>query len=295
MGKGTLKYGGLSGVLPKVRPVFKRNPIRPPTDSEKAHAASIEQGYAKGVPLPTHRGKPMSTRVPVPRNVITVNERIARTIDRRESEEQDSRDSWRSERNALRREYLRLVYLKEEKRLQLLDEKTAEAERKKKLADNERLYVELDASRLTLPTIDSYLDGPIMRKRTPEEKAQLQAQRKINRKKMEEALETRRANSLLELYHAAQNFITNETELESAIEEAFEINFSKHDSIRYTVEDRIKMGLAPGSKEATEQLVMDHVRGEINGRPGVDVVSSTLSGELERLRREATVRVNDGL
>lgn len=297
MGKRTLKYNGLSGILPKVRPVFKRHPIRPPTDAEKALEALIDQGYADGVPVPTRNNIPMTTRMPPAKRVWTVQDRIKDVIDRPARAEQrkplDEHDPWGSERNKVRREFLKLVYLAEENRLQQQDAKKLEAESRKQDADAKKVYEELDASRLTLPTIDSYLAGPIMRRRTPQEREQLKAQRKLNRLNTEAAHRARRANKLLELYHAALNFITTEVELDQAIEEAFQVNFSKHDSIRYSVEDRLRMEVMPGSKEKIEQMVVDHVRGEVNGQPGVDVVRSTLSGELERLRREATVRVNE--
>ena len=51
MGRNVLKYGGKSGILPKVRPIF-RKPIRPPTEYEQAKEHSIETGYAEGIPLP---------------------------------------------------------------------------------------------------------------------------------------------------------------------------------------------------------------------------------------------------
>lgn len=56
MGKNVLKYGGKSGLLPKVKPIFNK-PIRPPTVYELANEKTLETGYAEGVPLPIIKGK----------------------------------------------------------------------------------------------------------------------------------------------------------------------------------------------------------------------------------------------
>lgn len=298
MGKGALKFGGKSGILPRVRPVFKRHPIRPLTPLEKEHFDALDQGYAEGVPVPTHRGQPVAERNPQPQRVVLVSERIEKTIESRrkmDSESQSSlqNDKWAHSRNEIRRDYLKQAYLNEAERLAQVDARKEERALMDRAALSEKIYVELEASRLTIPTLDSYLSGPIMRQRTQEEQAAVDELRTRNRLEAEYDVKQRKAQNLLELYHAAQNFITTESELERAIEEAFEVNFSKHDSARYTVEDRLSMSIKPGLAELSERLVTDHILGEINGRPGVEVVKDTLSGELQRLRQEAIMKLND--
>lgn len=298
MGKGTLKFGGKSGILPRVRPVFKKYPIRPLTPSEKEHFDALDQGYAEGVPVPTHKGQPVAKRHPEPRRVVLVSERIEKTIDSRRSVDSQPQlssqnDKWAHSRNEMRRDYLKQAYLNEADRLAKADARKEERSQLDRAALSERTYVELDASRLTIPTLDSYLSGPIMRQRTEAEQAAVDELRTRNRLQQEYDVKQRKAQHLLELYHAAQNFITTEAELEHAIEEAFEVNFSKHDSARYTVEDRLSMLIKPGLAESSERLVSDHILGEIDGRPGVEVVKDTLSGELQRLRREAVIKLNE--
>lgn len=74
MGKNVLKYGGKSGLLPKVKPIFNK-PIRPPTVYELANEKTLETGYAEGVPLPIIKGKTIP-RQQRSKKVVTVAERI---------------------------------------------------------------------------------------------------------------------------------------------------------------------------------------------------------------------------
>ncbi|ODV78909.1 uncharacterized protein CANTADRAFT_51542 [Suhomyces tanzawaensis NRRL Y-17324] len=296
MGKGVLKYGGKSGILPKVRPVFKRFPIAPKNPDQIAKESKVSQGYAEGVPLPIKKGFTFH-REPVEKKVVTVEERIKRNIeDRRPNVDESSLSQeqlWQLKRDEIRRDYLKQAYLTEAERLKKLEEyKAKAAEREQAFADS-HVYEESAASKLTLPTIDSYLQGPIMRQRTEEEQLLVEEQRTLNRKTTELQIKEEKANKLLDLYHAASNFITTEEELEAAINEAFEVNFSKFDGSQSIVESRlVSSGTGYANIDFNERIIADEVLGEISGKPGLQVIKDTLSGEGEKLKREAQVAVN---
>lgn len=297
MGKGVLKYGGKSGILPKVRPVFKRHPIRPLTEQELAKENKVEQGFAEGVPLPKKTGFTFQ-RIQPPKPVVSVEERIRKTIEERvptnvDESKLSAEQLWELKRNEIRRDYLKQAYLAEADRLQRLDAYRAKEEEKKKLHSEASEYQQSDAEKLTLPTLDSYLEGPIMRPRTDAEELILQEQRLLNRKTNELHAKEAKANSLLDLYHAASNFITTEEELEAAITEAFEVNFSKFDGSQSIIESRLaSTGSGYANIDYNERIISDHVLGELNGKPGFQTVKDTLSGELEQLKREAQLAIN---
>lgn len=300
MTKRTLKYGGKSGILPTVRPVFKRLPIRPKTEYEKEEAAKIEQGFAEGVPLPKRKGFKFE-RFPSEKQVYTVEERIKRNIEAKIPENIDesslsNEELWKLKRDEIRRNHLREAYLVEAERLKKLDEIKLKEYEKKKAKEQTVNYEESETTKLTLPTLEAYLKGPIMRKRTKAEEIILKEQRTLNRKTLElQSLESK-ANKLLDLYHAAGNFITTEEELEQAITEAFEINFSKFDTAQSTIESRLTSLYTSSftNIDNNERLIADKALGELNGKPGLQVIKDTLDGELERLKREARLQVNQG-
>lgn len=298
MGKRTLKFGGKSGVLPKVRPVFKRYPIRPKTQDELADESKEEQGYADGVPLPTRQGFTFH-RKPIEKPVITVEERIKNNIDARKPQNVDesklsSEELWKLKRDDIRREHLREAYLIEAKRLERIDGlKKIKAEKEQALKASQTTFEETEATKLTLPTIDSYLQGPIMRQRTEEEQAIVNEQRILNRKTKDLEIQERKTTQLLELYHAAANFITTEDELEQAIKDAFEVNVSKFESNQMIIENKLSgYSHAFSNVNTNEGLVLDEVLGQVNGQPGLETVKDTIDGEIERLKREAQLAIN---
>lgn len=296
LSKRTIKYGGKSGILPEVRPIFKHNPIRAKTEHEKQEEGHIEQGYAEGIPLPQKQGFTFH-RKPVEKPVVTVQERIAR-IDKSKSTVDKSKLSgdelWAVQRDEIRKQHLKDAYLAEERRLQRIDELNArvlDAEHKNK--DRQEHFQESEATKLTLPTLDSYLKGPIMRPRTAEEQAVLEEKRLLNRKTRELANMESKATELLELYHAAAKFITTEDELETAIRDAFEVKVGRFESSERLIEDKL-FGYhnTYANVKSNERMIKDAAFGEIDGQPGLDTVKDTLSGEAEAVRRAAQTKLN---
>lgn len=297
LSKNTLKYGGKSGVLPKVRPIFKGNPIIPPAEWELAEKAKIEQGYVEGVPLPKRKGFKFE-REPKTAPVVTVEERLQNIMKHKAPPADLSglspEERWEVQKTQIRMDHLKEAYLTEAKRVERISALQAEKVAADAKAAAEQKYEESEATRLTLPTIDSYLKGPIMRHRTPEEKAILEEQRLLNRKTMELQVKEAKANELLELYHSSEKFITTEEELDAAISDAFENKMGHFESSERLAEDKLFGYFSSFSdSRANEQLVRDHILGEIDGKPGLATVQDTLSGEAEKYSRDAESKLNN--
>ncbi|KAM9912519.1 hypothetical protein OXX69_002476 [Metschnikowia pulcherrima] len=298
LSKRTLKYGGKSGVLPEVRPIFRHNPIRPKTAEEIEADSHIEQGYAEGIPLPKRKGFKFS-RVPAEKPVLTVKERIAKIDERplstKPESEMTKKELWAVQRDTLRRQYLKEAYVAESKRIEKMEALEAKRRETEAQEKQNKQHKESEVAQHTLPTIDSYLSGPIMRQRTPQEQALVEQKRTLNRKMAELEAMDAKATQLLELYHSAANYITTEQELEHAIREAFEVQVGRFESSERLIEDKL-FGYANSfaNTKSNEHYIKDAALGEIKGQPGLDVVKDALSGEAERIRREAQRKLNQG-
>lgn len=98
---------------------------------------------------------------------------------------------------------------------------------------------------------------------------------------------------MLELYHASANFITTEEELEEAVREAFEVKVGQFESNERLVEDKLfGYSNAYANSKINERMIKDAALGEIDGQPGLETVKDTLSGENEKLRRDAQAELN---
>lgn len=297
LSKRALKHGGKSGVLPKVRPIFKGNPIIPPAEWEVAEEAKAEQGYAEGIPVPQRKGFKIERNIQ-PRPVVSVEERLQKIMEYnappKDTSSLSPEERWEVQKTKIRMEHLKDAYMTEAERVKKISELKAKKVAAEEKAKAELVYEESEATRLTLPTIDSYLEGSIMRQRTPEEQAILEQQRLLNRKTMELQTKEAKANELLELYHAAENFITTEQELDAAIIDAFENKIGHFESSERLAEDKLFGYFNSFSDSRTnERLVRDEIFGEINGNPGLAAVKDTLSGEAARYSREAESKLNN--
>lgn len=293
MKKRVLKYGGKSGLLPEVRPVFKRYPIRPPSEKEQAAFDKIEQGYAEGVPVPKSKGLQIS-RKPIPKPVLTVDERIKMFIeDRRPKVEDESKlneqEKWELKKDNIRREYLKEAYKREEERLSRLDELKAKKDASDAAAKSKKQHTgDSESTKLTLPTIDSYLQGSLMRNRTPNEEAILKEKRTLNRKTLELKEREKKANQLLELYHSAAKFITTEEELNDAVHQAFEVDVGRFDSNISAIGEKLRSGGNVFTNlDKNANLLQNHALGQINGKPGLQAIKETISGRAQKLKIDA--------
>ncbi|EGW30295.1 mitochondrial ribosomal protein of small subunit [Spathaspora passalidarum NRRL Y-27907] len=303
MGNKLLKYGGKSGILPKHRPIFK-SPIRQPTPYELAEHAKIEQGIVEALPVPKHKNGKELQRVQPFKKVITVDERIQHIIER--AAEKDSKidtskltdeQKWKLKRDAIRREFLREAYVLEAKRLEEIDRRSEKLrikeQQKKEAEERELLKQEEENANVGIPTVEKLLTEGMMRPRTEEEKELLQAKRVLNCHAKELIQKEARANNLLDLYHAAGNFITTEAELDEAIHKAFEVDLGKFVTNETSIEAKLQTpNLAYLTVKMNESLITDQVLGEINGKPGLDQVKEILSGETEKTKREVQMNLD---
>lgn len=293
MGKNVLKYGGKSGLLPKVKPIFNK-PIRPPTVYELANEKTLETGYAEGVPLPIIKGKTIP-RQQRSKKVVTVAERIQQikfpelTLKEMNKLPADERDAHR--REFYKAQFLKEAYLEEEQRLQKIDElKQMIHEKKLKRSQeaHEEEVLEHDRSVKGLPTMQALLDNGLIKQRTPEETELLKQQRILNRKTNELQQKEAQAEKLLELYHAAGKFITTEKQLEEAIHQAFEVDVGVFEGHQTTIEAKLANKLLGYmAAEVNESLIADTILGEINGKPGLKQVKQVLDGTREQNKRNA--------
>lgn len=292
LGKRTLKYGGKSGILPEVRPIFRHHPIKPKSEQEKAEEARIEQGFAEGVPLPRKKGFKFQRR-PAEVPVVTVEERLAKIAERmtplKPESEMTNEERWEAQKNEVRRQHLHDAYVAEAQRLEHLEAMEARKKEAESKKAKQPTHTESEESMHTLPTIDLYLSGPIMRPRTAEEQAIVEERRLLNRKTRElEAMEAK-ANKILELYHAAGSFITTEKELEEQINVAFGSKIGLFETKQMRVMSAVMGAQIPHDvAEVNESLLRDAAYGELKGHSGLEQVKDVLSGAAEVERREAT-------
>lgn len=261
MVKGPAKFGGKSGVLPVVREIFKK-PIKPVV---RVHDPNV--GYAEGIPEP--RGTSREQKLP---EVLSVKELIKKTVPAPKGEPkklstlQDAQRQRLAKAN-LRRQYYISSLKKEQIRLDETAKKAIQKEEYLKRKEEENKVVESPAAKLTLPTISSYLKGPLMRPRTDQEKAVLLAKRRANRLNIELKIKTSRASNLLKLYYSAENFIINETDLEKAVEEAF-LPGNEHIPI-----------LSPDQMgRQYNETIGDALFGTIHNKPGLVEVEEQVNG-----------------
>ncbi|KAH3672402.1 hypothetical protein WICMUC_004238 [Wickerhamomyces mucosus] len=263
MGKGAAKFGYKSGTLPEVRQIFK-NPIKPIVRPKNPNT-----GYADGIQHPkgTSREQPLPT-------VKTVEELISKTVQEpKQIPDLTKLNEIQKEKvtkSTLRREYYRTILKKEESKLN----KKEESQQKKDLKSvNEKKSQNAESIELTLPTIESYLQGPIMRQRTPEETEILKAKREVNRLNTELIGKTNRATNLLELYYASEKFIINEKELEEAISVAFSSkHFNLPDPENRTVQHTSKF--------------VDSLFNTIKGEPDLNQIHEKITGKADSFRQE---------
>lgn len=281
MGKGALKFGGKSGVLPAVRQIFKQ-PIKP---VERKIDPNV--GYAENVLQP--KGTSREQKLPP---VYTVNDRIANTVKlpkkelaTGELESLNAKQREKIEKSQLRRRYFIESLTKEEQKLETDKIKEERIKALKEAKEKANIVEEIPAAKLTLPTIAKYLDGPLMRNRTPEEKDLLNAKRKANRLNREYNTKLNAASNLLKLYYSAENFITTETDLKKAVEDAFKPG------------NEIIALINPEQKTHNyNDKIGDALFGTMNARPGLPRIIEHMSGEhaefhkkvqeADRLRKE---------
>ncbi|ANZ77398.1 BA75_05123T0 [Komagataella pastoris] len=286
MGKNVIKHGGKSGILPPAREIFKQ-PIKPIAIKKNPNT-----GYASNIPHP--RG---STREAIVPKVVTIEEKISKTApepkkiySNAELSKLSADQQWKIKNSKLRRDYLKESYYQEEKNLEHKEKiqhlKESKAKEEAAAASH---YEVSEAFRLTLPSMEQFLEGPIVRQRTKEEKRLLQLKREHNRLQRELAIKEQKASDLLRLCSSAKNFIVTEEELERKVEELYRTGPKAYfnGSNMNSFEDQQALDI--------EKTVQEKLFGTVNEGPGISTIEDILSGETEKLKNavEEKVKQND--
>lgn len=282
MGNRALRFGGKSGILPKPRQIFKQ-PFK-----HEVYQKEPDTGYAEGVAHP-----PGISRDVIRPKVFTPEDRLAKTVAKPKKQYNEDELAQLAEsrrykiKNAsLRRQYLKESYEHEVKRLEKVDARKAEAAEKKEQIEREAEQHEQSWAELyTIPTVEQYLKGPLVRPRTDEEKEALALKRKANRLSQQMLTKQKKAQRLLELYNASSEFAITESKLETMVNDAFsERKLQEAQTMRSTGINRI--GKEPTTMSFDNSL-KEIILGTVNQGPTYEVVEDTLSGFTQEIYEDA--------
>lgn len=276
MGKGNLRFGGKLGVLPRLRQVFKQPykqlQIAVPTENEL---------YAD------ERFVPRRAHVPRPKVVVPLEAKLKAQAP---EGSKMKRPEWEARNAELRKDAYRKAVVFEHARLEAQEEQQQKRAAAQEASRQKRVnYKESEVVGLTVPTVQQSLDGPIMRRRTPEEQAELAEKRRANRLHQELEVERERARRVLELYNALAEFAIDEPLLEKMVAVAFDINHSQADRAVRQIEQRLASGTAPGVSELD---IVGLLTGLYMDRVTPQDVEDTLSGHMDQLKRDARVQLD---
>ncbi|VEU21183.1 DEKNAAC102102 [Brettanomyces naardenensis] len=273
MGKGAIRFGGKSGVLPKPRQIFKQ-PYK-----HEVYVKAHDTGYADGIIHP--RG---TTRDLIRPEVFTPEQRLKKTAklpNKKYSEvelgQMPEAQRYKVKNAEMRRQYLKESYEGEVKRLERLESYQKKlSEERKKIEEEAQKHEKSKAELYTIPTVESYLKGPLMKLRTEEETETLKLKREANRLAQEMKVKEERAIKLMELYNASSDFAITEGKLELLVDEAFSDRKLKEVSKLLNINPD-RLGTLPTTIEF-ENSLKDVILGNVNRGPSYEVVEDTLSG-----------------
>lgn len=286
MGKGIVRHGFKSGVLPAARKLFKK-----PLSPVKLDPA-VPQGYAPNILHP--RG---STREPVIPEPITSKDIISKSAKSplkaysdHELLKMSNDHSAKFIRSQTRRSFLIEALTKEEQKIKDEEEaavKSKESEKERAELLSKKNY-ESASTKLTLPSVESELMGKIMRHRTPEETKALKLKREANRLTQELKAKEIKAAKLLDLYFSCKDFIVDETHLESAVQAAFEDNGQYFRNVANGVWQLLRSGDSEQKVAAIESRINSmFLDSPDNEAPSIYEIEDTLTGEIDRLEAQA--------
>ncbi|ODV62490.1 mitochondrial 37S ribosomal protein mS26 PET123 ASCRUDRAFT_12513 [Ascoidea rubescens DSM 1968] len=293
-----VKYGFKpSGVLPEARKIFKHSIIHPKRQEIP------DTGYAKDVPHPKN-----STRNLILPKYTPVKKLIANTIKNPKKKIDFNSKQFRSfpkvqqvklKKAKTRRDYLLEAYTNEEQKiLQKIEaEKQKEVLLQQKRKEQRKLdmknQVFVKKNSLTLPTISSFLKGPLVRRRTEDEKKILMMKKKANYNNSLLIKKENQAERLLELYYKSKDFVITEEKLKEKIEKAFEIPAQRNQ--RFNLEQQLDVTLNSGvsmfidqnyknvSNNAVDKLLGTHK----NAFPDADQIIDEYNGVSKNLYQKA--------
>jgi hypothetical protein len=273
MGKGALKYGGKSGLLPKPRQIFKQpykhEVYKKPTDS----------GYAEGILHPKNITRDyILPKVSTPLQLLnkTASE-PTKKYQKEEISKMPISQQFKIKNAEMRRKYLKESYETEVKRLERIEKYEEELKiEEEKIAIEKAQHKQSKAEIFTSPTIENYLEGPLVRSRTEEENEILKLKRESNRLQTKLNVDNERASNLLELYNASIDFAITEEKLEKMVDSAFD---SKADETwkQITASNPSKISAVKNIVRFNDAIV-DIVLDNVNKGPGYEAVEDYLDG-----------------
>lgn len=275
MKKRTLPYDGKSGILPKVKPIFKKINFFP-IDKPRLNN-SIGEGYADGVPLPIKKGFKFF-RTPNKPKITDINDLIKKDIEDQTPKNVDFSKLTLKEQIITKKKLysaglLKEVYLKEFERLKKIEQLKKTVEEKKKLESEQNIK----KSEMNLFDIESILNNRIIKRLTPEEKQLQDSYKKINRRLYEMSIKEERASKLIQLYYNTSTMIASDEELQKAIDITFENVSDDFEKAVTTVENSIKkMKPTVLSPERNNEIIVETIFDTINKKPGLNEIKDNL-------------------
>ncbi len=289
MGKGFFKYGK-SGILPKPRPLFK-TPVKP---SLIPNIVTNNHGYAPDIVEP--KG---SHRDPLPPKYVSLEKRIELTV--KEPKPRISvGNEFKARRSSVRREFLKETLAKQVE-LDEIAEKRILSKRHKEKEDLANAIKSVrnddisEATRLTLPTIDSFLNGRLIEPLTAEEKQLIADKKKANYLTQKLKLQKTKAENLFTLYQMSERFIVTEDHLDAAIDAAFPSpNVDPNVAVKMVADSLTTKRTVKSARDNTgldnvHVGLLDAIRATTaNGKVSLTEVDEFLSGESENWKKNVS-------
>lgn len=279
MVKRIARYGFKSGILPKPRQIVES--FKTPAEIEHAEKENIGFRDPELVPKGVEAKVALKERVPASYHI----EHSAK-----KAKENKSGADWKKLNAEIRKKYLTqslLTQEAEEKAIMEQRGRQLEKDRQARIQRLERTKIS-EATRLTLPTIQSFLTNqPLVARRTPEEIALLKAKREANRKAVKLDHLTKKSNEVLELYQSSANFITTEAKLKSAIEACFNNSGSPYISGSQYISNEVQSVFSTGDAKGANVSSLNELTAATLGLtrnflPGLGEVQSAISGETKK-------------
>jgi hypothetical protein len=273
MPKGIMRATGKSGLLPKPKAIFKQ-PYK-----HEVYQKPVDTGYAEDILHPKNITRDyIIPKVSTPEELLL---KSAKEPAKKYSPEEISKlpvaQQFKIKNAEMRRQYLKESYEKEVKRLERVDYYAEQARLEEaKIAEEKAKHTQSQAELYTAPTIESYLEGPLVRPRTEEEKEALKLKREANRLQTKLNIDTERASKLFELYNAASKYAITEDKLQQMVDSAFISNAD--DEWSRIARSVPAMMSTTKNAEAFDNAIFKIASDNVNGGPGFEQVSDFLSG-----------------
>lgn len=273
MGKRAIQFGGKSGLLPKPKEIFKQ-PYK-----HQVYKKPADSGYAEGILHPKKITRDyILPKVFTPEQLL---KKSAQEPNKKFTEEEISKmpisQQFKIKNAEMRRKFLKESYEKEVKRLEKIEkfEEQLKIEEEKLKAEKEK-HTQSKAEFFTLPTIESYLKGPLVRPRTEEEEETLKIKKESNRLQTKLNADIQKASNLFELYNASINFAITEEKLEKMVDSAFD---NKADLVWEGISSSVPNKINAIKNNVTfDSALVDIVLDNVNKGPGFEAVEDYLNG-----------------